>query len=1112
MTSLDALHLKLTGATSGSFYLDDTELTAGQSGYLGLSGVIAGSGGVTVNALMASVTLSGQNTYTGETKVLLGTLNLTGGDAIANGNHVHLNPGGRLVVEDVETIGYITGGDQSSIELRDDLILSGQTGSEYRGSIFGFGALKVVDGHWATLGSLNISTGGVQVHGARIWVENGSLGTGVLTLNDGEVEAVSSMTVSNAVELQAGGGQFAARAGQTLTLNGSITGAGRLTKTQTGTLVVNDATGLTGDIQIEAGLLEVGTNDLNDDAAVTVASGASFKTGADIIGSLNGAGSIEFAGRLQVVGGETDAISGVISGSGVLSKNQGHLTLSAANTFSGGMEVMNRATLIVETDEAAGSGTIGIVRSELGTTSGSVTLSNAILVVNDVTFNTAGTSQLTLTGAISGTSPVIKGGSGTLFLNGANTFDGLLFIREGVLVARHDNALGTDLTRVLGRLELEDDITVANNIELSGGANGGVLRNASGSNTVSGDIGGSGSIVQASSGQLNLTGNNTNTGQTTIEHGVLVVRSGNAIGDSSAVTVQTGGQLHLHDNETIGSLSGDGTVQFVAAADLTVGNSNTSTVFSGRLLEGVGRLIKVGAATLTLTGNNADSSSYGAGSIGTVVQDGELQIGAGGTSGMIRGNVVTNADLIFNRSDDIQFGTLGDTANGVISGSGHLIKAGSGSLRLEGANTFTGVTNVEAGTLSIGGKHLSDITVRSGAKLKGDGEISASVTVMSGGSLVADYGLGSLKTGSLTLASGAAFEVDFGGSGPSAVKTVEVTGSISLNGATLRHTAQSSFAVNGGENIVLISNDGTEAVSGTFDGLAEGAAVVIGGTDFTVSYRGGDGNDVTLYAAATPPTPQPGPAPQPTAEFSAPQIRVIFAAAAGFALNSAKALASNITLPDGTVVANPAFETAVKLAALIARFEAGLISRDGLIDGVVDLAAPTSGVALSAYQFFTGSTPSAAGMAWLIDSPDNANDLTDAYYARFNEVNRFINFAVSLGTQGDGAQAFEAKFGALDFQASVRTAYDMIIGLDAARAAGVDVDAALAWIVNQEGYFDAFAGSDLGGKAAMIGYLMQAGFEAKVGRYYEAAHGFIEDNFEGQTAYQVDLVGGQHLG
>ncbi|WP_269714922.1 Ig-like domain-containing protein [Caulobacter sp. NIBR2454] len=260
-----------------------------------------------------------------------------------------------------------------------------------------------------------------------------------------------------------------------------------------------------------------------------------------------------------------------------------------------------------------------------------------------------------------------------------------------------------------------------------------------------------------------------------------------------------------------------------------------------------------------------------------------------------------------------------------------------------------------------------------------------------------------------------------------------------------------------------------------------------------------------------PPVDETPPEP-PAPDYTAPEIRENFAAAAGLQPNSPKTTIATVTLADGTVVANPTYETALQLSQLILRFEAGLISRERLIDEVVDLSAPTSGVALQAYQFFTGLAPSKAGLAYLIDSPANANDLTDAYYARFNEVNRFINFAVSLGVEGEGRAAFEAKFGGLDFAASVRLAYDMVIGLDAARTAGVDVDAALAWISSQESYFDLFAGSDLGGKAAMVGYIMQAGFEARVGRYYEASHDFLEDAFDGTPTYQVDLVGGQHLG
>ncbi|MET0337421.1 MAG: hypothetical protein ABW063_06625, partial [Caulobacter sp.] len=200
-------------------------------------------------------------------------------------------------------------------------------------------------------------------------------------------------------------------------------------------------------------------------------------------------------------------------------------------------------------------------------------------------------------------------------------------------------------------------------------------------------------------------------------------------------------------------------------------------------------------------------------------------------------------------------------------------------------------------------------------------------------------------------------------------------------------------------------------------------------------------------------------------------------------------------------------KTAAALEQLMWRYADELISRGELAQQVAQLAGPTSAVALQAYQFFTGRTPGQPGMAWLVDSVDNANDLTDPYYAGFNTANRYINFAVNLGVQGEGKSGFEAAFGALDFTAAVRKAYDEIIGFDEAKAGGLDVDAAIAWVVSQKSYFDALGGSALGGKAAMVGYLMYAGFEAKVGIYSDATHDWLVDAFNGQAAYGVDLIG-----
>ena len=101
-----------------------------------------------------------------------------------------------------------------------------------------------------------------------------------------------------------------------------------------------------------------------------------------------------------------------------------------------------------------------------------------------------------------------------------------------------------------------------------------------------------------------------------------------------------------------------------------------------------GKLIKTGTATLTLTG----TSLYAG---GTTMSAGTLQIGNGGTSGSIVGNVVVNSLLAFNRSDTSIFG-------GAISGTGSLEQRGPGTTILSGANTYTGGTIINAGTLQVG--------------------------------------------------------------------------------------------------------------------------------------------------------------------------------------------------------------------------------------------------------------------------------------------------------------------------------------------------------------------------------------------------------------------------
>ncbi|MBF7730444.1 autotransporter family protein, partial [Pseudomonas sp. N040] len=149
-------------------------------------------------------------------------------------------------------------------------------------------------------------------------------------------------------------------------------------------------------------------------------------------------------------------------------------------------------------------------------------------------------------------------------------------------------------------------------------------------------------------------------------------------------------------------------------------------------ISGSGALVQAGSGTTTLTGTNTYSG-------GTTVNAGTLQVGSGGTTGSLgNGDVVNDGILNFYRSDDIDI-------DSIIAGNGTLNQLGSGTLRLNGLNSYTGATTVSAGMLQVNGSIAasSQTDVLSGALIKGNGSIG-NLFVQSGASIAPGNSIGTL--------------------------------------------------------------------------------------------------------------------------------------------------------------------------------------------------------------------------------------------------------------------------------------------------------------------------------------------------------------------------------
>ena len=204
------------------------------------------------------------------------------------------------------------------------------------------------------------------------------------------------------------------------------------------------------------------------------------------------------------------------------------------------------------------------------------------------------------------------------------------------------------------------------------------------------------------------------------------------------------------------------------------------------------------------------------------------------------------------------------------------------------------------------------------------------------------------------------------------------------------------------------------------------------------------------------------------------------------------------------------------LTNLASQVDGGTLTLAAAHDQILDLALNTTSVASLSYNFFTGGIPSEAGFDYLISaSGPNSNNLNSAYYQSFNTDNRYINFAVNLGKNGEGAAAFAAAYGALTMREATAKAYAEIFGTtpDAAKLDALlntQVSNGSGGTFTRQAYFATYGGDGLEGigtKAAMVGWLLSAAATEDTGKYAQANDAFLADlAADGVANFRSSLV------
>ncbi|WET39597.1 autotransporter outer membrane beta-barrel domain-containing protein [Citrobacter enshiensis] len=625
----------------GNLSLDDT-----------ISGIISGTDGSLVKIGDGTLTLTGDNTYTGTTDVDQGVLLVNGnqsaatglvtvksgatlgGDGIIGGT-VNVNDNGHITAgAALNSVGKLTTG---SLNLSDNSQLDYQFGQANTPG-GAFNDLINVNGDLTLDGKLNIETtpgGSFDVGVYRVINYTGTLTNNVMDIADAP-EAADSLYVQTSVKNQV---NLVNHAGLTLRFwdgtggengelknNGVINGGDGIWQSSKG----ND--NWTTDESTPEGILnapftdaafavfegEAGNVTVDNSKGDVIISGAQFATGGYHVGgeaiTTNTANTLIRVGDGTVDGAKyTATIDSQIRGTGGLNKGDlGTLILNGDNTYSGG------TTITAGTLQVAGDKNLGAPETGITFNGGTLKYGEAFNTARQVTLESGGgtfdtnSHNVALLTEVEGNGHLTKTGKGTLTLTQDNTYTGGTTIAQGTLQLGTGGNIGS----------IQGDIV----------DNGALNINRANTYAISGNISGTGMLLQTGSGTTVLEGSNNYSGVSLVANGVLQAGGENTLSAASQHYVLEGTTLNTQGyNQTVAGLDNSGDVSLLGqqvGSTLTVkgdyiGKGGTLKIAASQDASGKGtadRLVIDGGKASGSTLLDVDGSGLGAPTVGDGIE------------------------------------------------------------------------------------------------------------------------------------------------------------------------------------------------------------------------------------------------------------------------------------------------------------------------------------------------------------------------------------------------------------------------------------------------------------------------------------------------------------